>query len=67
MQVREINRVISLAQTEVRSQGDALECSLQGCRRGEPVGKGGRFGLTQWTDLLTGVASSSIIMGQSKR
>lgn len=35
MQVREINRVISLAQTEVRSQGDALECSLQGCRRGE--------------------------------
>lgn len=63
MQVCEINRVISLAQTEVRSEEDALECSLQGCRVAEgvsadPVGKGGRFGLTQWTDLLTGVASS---------
>ena len=31
----------------------------------DPVGKGGRFGLTQWTDLLTGVAST-IIMSQSK-
>ena len=35
MQVCEINPVISLAQTKVKSEGDALECSLQGCRRGE--------------------------------
>lgn len=35
MQVCEINPVISLAQIKVKSEGDALECSLQGCRRGE--------------------------------
>lgn len=29
MQVCKINRVISLAQKEVRSEGDALECRLQ--------------------------------------